>query len=261
MHPYQQGDEHRDEKTKIKDQKVNEVGRGAAPERRGLERGGGIHGGSIQQKPTQVQEAIGEARWRGYALGMLDTTTSAPGDMVHQNEIWWCMVLDAHNPTHAQLRERYYLSDPGEMGCRKILDDVQRGPFLAMLALNLDQMDDTLGRFDTLRALGGVIDLGEGDEEAWLVWMGQGGTNPVQEVWTYTKDPQQAEKAAEGQVPGGSPLLRVSLSTLQNARKTLMDVLQGQWEPVWLDLRKPPRHLSPGQLLERKQASREQRAG
>ena len=173
--------------------------------------------------------------------------------MVHHNELWWCMVLDAHNPSHARLRERYYLSEPGEPGCLKVLADVQHGPFIAMLALNLDQIEETLARFDVLRGLGDVVDLGEGDEEAWLVWMGRGGEHPVQEVWVYTKDPHRAETAASQKISPGSPLLRVSLSTLQAARNNLEQVLHGEWGPVWLDLRDPPRHLSPGQLLERKQ--------
>lgn len=166
------------------------------------------------------------------------------------------MILDSSSPANAQMHERYYLSESGSDGCKRVLQDVQRSAAIPMLAINLDQLDGILARFVRLQALDEIVEIGEDKSSAWLVWMDQGGNEGVQEVWTYTKDPHEAELAAMRKIPGASPLLRAELSTLIQAKETLQRILKdGYWAPIWLDLRDPPRHLDPADLLERKSAS------
>lgn len=177
--------------------------------------------------------------------------TPHPGDAVEIGELWWVMVLEAGNPTQAQMSERYYLSESGPDGCKRILNDVQKSLTIPMLAVNLDQIDGILNRFEALSHAEQILDIGEAHTEAWLVWVDQG-EEGVSEQWTWTKDPHEAERAAGMRHPGGSPLLRASLSTLRKARTTLRRVASGWWEPIWLDLRDSPRQLSAAELFERK---------
>lgn len=178
-------------------------------------------------------------------------------DTIDMGELWWVMVLEAGNPTEARMTERFYLSEAGPQGCRRVLDDVQKSAIIPMLAVNLEQIDGILDRFDTLRLeADSVIDIGEDKKEAWLVWIDEG-SGQVHEQWTWTADPQEAERAAMARYRGASPLLRASLSTLIQARKTLHMVRSGSWDPIWLDLRDPPKQLSAAQLLELKIKSAE----
>jgi hypothetical protein len=174
------------------------------------------------------------------------------GDTIEMGELWWVMLLEAGNPTQARMSERYYLSEEGPEGCRRILSDVQKSSdTIPMLAVNLEQIDGILHRFDVLSGAGEIIDIGESRDEAWLVWVDQG-EEGVTEQWTWTRDPHEAERAAMQRKTGASPLLRASLSTLRQARSTLRRVTAGWWQPIWLDLRDPPRNLSSALLLERK---------
>lgn len=181
-------------------------------------------------------------------------TFDEPGDTIFSDELWWVMILEANSPGQAKMQERYYLSESGSEGCKRVLQDVQRSSTIPMLAVNLDQLDGILARFEKLDAQGEILEVGEDKSEAWLVWMDKGGDEGVQEVWTYTKDPHEAEMAAMQKVPGASPLLRAGLTTLTKAKQNLQRILgSNHWSPIWLDLRDPPRHLNPAELLERKQ--------
>lgn len=174
------------------------------------------------------------------------------GDTIEMGELWWVMLLETGNPTQARINERYYLSSSDPEGCRRILTDVQKSKdTIPMLAVNLEQVDGILHRFDSLSYAKGIIDIGEPHDEAWLVWIDRGDEGVI-EQWTWTKDPHEAERAAMMHKEGSSPLLRASLSTLLKAQSTLRRVASGWWEPVWLDLRDFPRNLSSADLLERK---------
>lgn len=176
------------------------------------------------------------------------------GDSVNVDEIWWVMVLEANMPTKAEMTERYYLSENGQEGCRRVLEDVQKSATIPMLAVNLEQIDGILQRFDSLLLEEGthsILDIGERHTQAWLVWIDDGNGN-VSEQWTWTADPEEAERAARISHPRGSPLLRASLMMLREAQTTMQRIASGWIEPIWLDLRDEPRKISAAALLERK---------
>lgn len=177
-----------------------------------------------------------------------------PNDVFSVDEIWWVMVLEANMPTQAEVSERYYLSENGQDGCRRVLEDVQKSATIPMLAVNLEQIDGILQRFDALALedrTNAILDIGERHAEAWLVWMDDGNGN-VSEQWTWTSDPQEAERAARRSHPKGSPLLRAPLTTLRQAHATMQRITTGWIEPIWLDLRNEPHKMSAATLLERK---------
>ena len=178
-----------------------------------------------------------------------------PGRTVFYDELWWVMLLDASAPHQAHMHERFYLADAGEDGCRKVIEDVKKSAAIPMFAIPLEQIQGILQRFEQSKQEGKVIDLGLGRDEAWLVWLDRGQSLPVVEQWVYTGQSGEAEVAASGKWPEAAVLLRAALSTLQAAEASLRHIHQGDFAPIWLDLRAEPRHLSAAELMELKIAS------
>lgn len=170
---------------------------------------------------------------------------------IHNDEAWWVMLIDASNPLSARFSDRYYLSEPGAVGCKRVLADMKKSASLFLLVVNKEQVAAILDRFENMKDEGDVLDIGHPHDQAWLIWLNMP-TQEVIEQWVWTADPHEAERVAMMENPGSSALLRASLSDLRKAIVELNRIVHGDMSRIWLDLRDPPRRLSPAQLLELK---------